>query len=492
MIDRLIIRATASIRESLPVLDDGGLRTALVVDPETGVLQGLLTDGDLRRAFMAGANFSTPVGEIMNRHFTKLPLGTPETEIRANLSNRIAVIPLVDPDGRPVEVATFYRRANIPAAEPVFEGNESGYVLDCLQSGWISSAGAYIPKFEAMFGEYTGQTNAVAVSNGTTALHLALATFRVGPGDEVIVPDLTFAATVNAVLHVGATPVLIDVDPETLALDPAAAEAAITPRTRAIMPVHLFGQMADMDRILDLAERHDLLVVEDAAQALGSRIGSRHAGTFGHAGTFSFFGNKLITTGEGGMVLFRDAAMADRGRMLRDHGIDRDRRYWHLDVGFNFRMTNMQAAVGVAQMERVHSLLAAKIRLASLYRRNLMSLNGPFELLQTVPGTTHSHWSFPVLIRGGGSYETRDVFLGRLREAGLDVRPLFYPLHEMPPYRSILRINDCPVASRAARRGFTLPSSPRVSDEEVDYICHVIAREQKRVSWNRLAERMQS
>jgi perosamine synthetase len=229
----------------------------------------------------------------------------------------------------------------IPVAEPSFGENERRYLNECLSSGWISSQGLFVERFERELAEKLGVPEAVAVSSGTAALHLAVAALGIGPGDEVIVPDLTFAATINSVLHCGATPVLVDVDVDSWTMLPSEVESAITARTRAVLPVHLYGQMAAMDELIALARRHNLLIIEDAAQALGSRLGEQLAGTIGDAGAFSMFANKLISTGEGGMIIFRDAAAAARARVLRDHGMTPGRRYWHDTVGFNYRLTNL-------------------------------------------------------------------------------------------------------------------------------------------------------
>jgi len=274
--------------------------------------------------------------------------------------------------------------------------------------------------------------------------------------------------------------------PDLLTIDPRAVEAAITSRTKAIMPVHLYGQMCHMEALCKLAQYHGLRIIEDAAEALGSREAGRHAGTFGDASAFSFFGNKLITTGEGGMLLFADADVANRARMLRDHGMAPQRRYWHLEVGFNYRMTNLQAAVGVAQMERIDKLLDSKLRLADRYYSGLAGLDAWLELPVARSNTVHSYWNFPVILRGSANNVVRDEFLTRLRDAGIEPRPLFFPLHEMPPYQTVRCHDNCPVSTSVSKRGFTLPSSPRVTGAEADYICNTIIRELHRNSWQKL------
>ncbi|HEX5576551.1 MAG TPA: DegT/DnrJ/EryC1/StrS aminotransferase family protein, partial [Gemmatimonadales bacterium] len=229
----------------------------------------------------------------------------------------------------------------IPVAAPMLVGNEKAYVLDCLDSSWISSAGQYVSRFEAAFADFCGVKHAVACCNGTAALHVALSALGVGPGDEVIVPTLTFVATANAVIQCGARPVFVDSEPETWNIDPALIEAKITPRTKGIIVVHLYGHPAEMESIVSTARRHGLFVVEDAAEAHGAEHNGRRVGSLGDVGIFSFFGNKIITTGEGGMVTTSDDTLAARVRQLKAQGIDPNRRYWYPVIGYNYRMTNV-------------------------------------------------------------------------------------------------------------------------------------------------------
>lgn len=375
MLEDLLVKAEAPIRDTLIRLNRNELGIAFVVD-DTGRLEGVATDGDIRRGLLDGATLESPISRVMNRNALALPAGSDRHKIVESLTRRIRLIPLLDADRRVVDYASLARYTSIPVANPSLDGNERAYVLDCLESGWISSQGGYLRKFEAALAEFLGVEHALAVSNGTVALHLALVTLGIGPGDEVIVPDLTFAASASAVVHAGATPVLVDVERTSWTLDLDKAASAIGPRTRAIMPVHLYGQPADMDGVKALADRHGLLVIEDAAEALGSTWKGRRVGSIGDASTFSFFANKIVTTGEGGMVVFADSAKAERARRLRDHGMNPAKRYWHDEIGFNYRMTNMQAAIGVAQMERIESFIQGKLALAERYREGCPGLRG--------------------------------------------------------------------------------------------------------------------
>src|SRR6185437_12836308 len=327
-VDKLIIEETSSIREVLALIDANALGVAFVVGAG-GRLVGVCTDGDIRRALLAGASVDMPVGPAVQRRFESASVDSSREDVVSRLSARIRVIPLLDATGRPVDYASLGRSHALPVMEPSLDGNELDYLVECVTSGWISPQGPFVKRFEAAFAEYLGVPEAIAVSNGTVALHLALAALDIGPGDEVIVPDFTFAASINAVLYCGATPVIADVAREAWTIDAGQISDLVTARTRAIMPVHLYGQSADMGAIEAVAKANGLLVVEDAAEALAATYNGRMVGSIGDAGTFSFFGNKLITTGEGGMVVFREPAAAARARRLRDHGMDPNRRYWH-------------------------------------------------------------------------------------------------------------------------------------------------------------------
>jgi perosamine synthetase len=357
----------------------------------------------------------------------------------------------------------------IPVSEPNISDKEAEYVLDAVRSTYVSSFGPYLDRFEHGFAEYVGARHALAVCNGTVALQLALVVLDLAPGDEVIVPNITFIASANMVRQCGAVPVLADVDPATWNIAPESIERLITPRTRAIMPVHLYGNPCDMDAIAELANRHGLVIVEDAAEAIGARFRGRHVGTLGRIGTFSFYGNKTITTGEGGIVVTDDSALAERMRMLKSHGMSSSRKYWFDHAGFNFRMTNVQAALGCAQLERITTLVATKQRNAELYD---CWLAPEFGRVREQPHGEHSYWMYSPLVPIGVD---RDRFAAILREQQIDTRPLFYPLSDMPPYRDA-RHELSAAARQVAARGITLPSSTRLSEEQIRTICEVANR----------------
>jgi len=360
-------------------------------------------------------------------------------------------------------------------AEPAIGPLEEQYVLDAVRSGWVSSLGRYIGEFEQQFAAYCGCRYGVATSNGTTALHLALVCLGIGPGDEVIVPTLTFVATANAVAYTGATPVFVDADPETWCLDPAAVERALSPRTRAIIVVHLYGHPADMDPILALASAQAIPVVEDAAEAHGALYKGRKVGSLDKVGVFSFYGNKLITTGEGGMLVTDDEELAERARFLRDHAMSKEQRYWHPEIGYNYRLTNVQAALGLAQLQRIDEFLACKREIMGWYREFLAECNDLY-LSPELPWARSSYWLICALLHPGVSRET---VTSELRCKGVDTRPFFHPMHTLPPYRERFRCvsrdgDGCPVAERLAASGINLPSAVTLQREDVAYICQAL------------------
>jgi perosamine synthetase len=355
----------------------------------------------------------------------------------------------------------------IPIYQPDLDGNEKKYVIECLDSSWISSRGRFVSEFERRFAQRIGISHAISVCNGTVALHLALVALGVGAGDEVIVPTLTYIASVNAITYTGATPVFCDSLASTWQMDPEDIRRRITPRTRAIMAVHLYGHPCDMAAICSIAREHNLFVVEDCAEAFGSSIRGRHVGTFGDISTFSFFGNKTITTGEGGMVVSNDKTLSERAAHFKGQGLAAHREYWHDVVGFNYRMTNVAAAIGVAQLERADSFIARKRELAGEYRNAFEGL--PVRLHEEAPGVTHTWWMVSGLVE---SPDDRDPLRAHLAAEGIETRPLFYPAHTMPMYAKGFRKH--PVAEDLAWRGLNFPSWPGLTAAQVGEIAAAV------------------
>jgi len=359
-------------------------------------------------------------------------------------------------------------RYRIPIYQPDLGGNEKKYVNECLDTSWISSRGRFVAEFEQRFAERIEVNHAASVCNGTLALHLALMSLGIGPGDEVIVPTLTYIASGNSVVYTGAKQVFVDSLRDTWQIDPEEVRRHITPRTRAIMPVHLYGQACDMDALMAIAAEHRLFVVEDCAEAFGTMYKGRHVGTFGDISTFSFFGNKTITTGEGGMVVSNDKTLIERARHLKGQGLATHREYWHDVVGYNYRMTNIQAAIGLAQLERADEFIGRKRNLAARYMAALKGL--PVELHKESLDTVHSYWMYSILVERA---EQRDALREHLANDGIETRPLFYPLHTMPMYAHNYRKHV--VAEDLAWRGINLPSWPGLTDDQVVQVVDSIA-----------------
>jgi perosamine synthetase len=358
---------------------------------------------------------------------------------------------------------------HIPIYQPDLNGNEKKYVNECIDTSWISSRGRFVNEFETRFAERIGVEHAVSVSNGTVALHLAMMALGIGPGDEVIVPTLTYIASANAVSYTGATPVFVDSLRDTWQMDPEDVRRHITPRTRAIMPVHLYGQACDMDALAEIAKEFRLFIIEDCAEAIGSEFKGRHVGTYGDISTFSFFGNKTMTTGEGGMVTSNDKTLIERARHLKGQGLAAHREYWHDVVGYNYRMTNIQAAIGLAQLERVDSFVSRKQALAERYREGLSGV--PLEFHRQAPDTVHSYWMVSILVERA---DLRDPLRKHLADAGIETRPLFYPLHTMPMYSKNYRKHS--VSEDLAWRGINLPSWPGLVEKDIDHIIATIKK----------------
>jgi perosamine synthetase len=365
-------------------------------------------------------------------------------------------------------------RRSLPLARPDLSGNEEAYVVDAIRSTWISSMGRYLDRFETEFAEACHTRASLGVSNGTVALHLALLALDVRPGDEVLVPSLTYIATANAVRYVGAEPVFVDVDPKTWCINPSQLEAAITRRTRGIIAVHLFGHPADMDAINALAAVHGLWVVEDAAEAHFAQYKGRIVGGLARCATFSFYGNKILTCGEGGAVTASDPQLEMRMRTLRGQGVDPQRRYYFPITGYNFRMTNIAAALLCAQLERRHDIVAQRHRIYAWYRERLNDLPGiGFQPIADWAEATP--WLMCLQIEPEFG-KTRDTVAIGLASTGIETRPFFVPLHTLPPYRqqSIERGEHLPLTTTLAERGLNLPTYTAMTEDDVAYVCDAL------------------
>lgn len=358
---------------------------------------------------------------------------------------------------------------NISVYKPSLSGNEKEYVNDCLDTTWISSKGKYNDMFAEHFSEYIGTQYGTTVANGTLALHLALLALGVGEGDEVIVPSFTYIASANAVKYTGADVVFVDSLEDSWQMDPDDVERKITKNTKAIMPVHLYGHPCDMDAIMAIARRHDVFVIEDCAEAIGSEYNGKKVGSFGDISAFSFFGNKTITCGEGGMVLTNNKTLFERVVHIKGQGLATHREYWHDIVGYNYRMTNIAAAIGLAQLEQIDKFIDRKMQIAALYTDKLSGL--PVTVHKSVGNVKHTYWMVSISCQ---NIEDRDSLRNYLKENGIETRPTFYPIHTMPMYSH--KYQSHPVAEKLGWSGINLPSYPDLKDSEIDYVCECIKK----------------
>lgn len=361
----------------------------------------------------------------------------------------------------------------IPLCIPEIKGNEWKYIKECLDTNWVSSVGSYVDKFENDFAVYVEAESAVVTMNGTAALDLALRTLGIGKGDEVIVSSLTFISPVNTIRYVGAEPVFVDVCRDTWVMDADKIEKLITPRTKAIMPIHIYGQTVDMDKIMKIAKKYDLFVIEDATESLGSMYKDKKAGTIGHIGCFSFNGNKLITTGAGGMLVTNYEHLARRAKYLstQTKTVLENGAFYHEEIGYNFRMPNLLAAMGCAQLENVEEYLNAKIEHTTLYNKLLVDIKG-ITIPVTKEKTKNVYWMYSILVEDDFPL-TRDELIVKLKESGVQSRPFFMPIHDMPPYKDC-KHGDMSITNEIAEKGMNLPSSVGLYKEDIERICNVI------------------
>ena len=368
----------------------------------------------------------------------------------------------------------------IPVNQPVLNGNETKYLAECIETGWISSEGPFVRRLEEGMAAIAGQRWGVAVANGTAALDVAIAALRIGPGDEVILPTFTIISCAAAIVRAGATPVVVDVDPATWNLDPSKLEAAMTPRTKAVMVVHLYGLPVDMDPVMQIVRARGLKLIEDGAEQIGQTYHSRSGdtgmiGSFGDVSTFSFYPNKHVTTGEGGMVLTSDEALAERCRSLRNLCFGKKKRFLHEELGWNFRMSNLQAAVGVAQMEVLDRTLQKKRLVGNWYNELLSGVDGVDLPEPRTPYAESIYWVYGIVLKDHVSFDA-DEAMHRLAELGVGTRPFFWSMHEQPVFRKMGLFRDvsCPVAERLSRRGFYLPSGVALTRRQAERVAEAV------------------
>jgi len=451
MIKNLICDYNSSLLEAMNSINKNAMGVCFAVD-KFNSLKGVITDGDIRRALLNDIGLDEKIKNILSKEFSYGVIDENYDSLISKISHKINIIPLVDSDFKVVDFFEYKQNTHFPVAVPNLNGNELKYLTDAFLSTWVSSSGKYIDKFESEFSSYSDCSYGAAVSNGTAALHLAMVALDIGKGDEVIVPDLTFAATINTVFHANATPVIVDVEKDSWCIDPKEIERAITQKTKAIIPVHLYGQVCNMRAIMKIARKYNLKVIEDCAEAHGAMYSGKKVGSFGDIGCFSFYGNKVITTGEGGMCTTNNPNLNNKIKVLRDHGMSKTKRYWHEVIGYNYRMTNLQAAIGLAQLERIEDIHKNRRKYEDNYRDILNSANFTFQ--SDLKDRKRITWLVSIL---ADESIDKGNYISKLKKRGIEARPFFYPLSEMNIYKPYCNV-DTPIAKMLSRRGFNLPT----------------------------------
>ncbi len=482
---KIIINLPCSIIDILKKIDKNALGLVFVVDKNLKLL-GSISDGDIRRILIKKKNPNYLLNiksQGVNKNPIALPVNTEVLVIQDFLNKEInnktlKCIPLIDKKGRIVDYSTKDRVRKFSILEPIIGNKELSYAIDAIKSGWISSRGAYLSKFEKSFEKYLKNGHAVAVTSGTTALQTALTALGIKKKDEVIVPNFTFAASINSIINSGATPVIAEVDEKTWTLDVKNLKKYISKKTKAIMLVHIYGQPCKIDEIKKIAKKHKLLIIEDCAEAIGAKYKGRLIGSDGDCSCFSFFANKTITSGEGGMAVFKNKKKADFARKLINHGLSNKVRYYHEVVGHNFRMTNIQAAVGLAQLERIKELLKKRKNTFKIYD-NLLINKKKISLLPKNSWSENSYWLYTVLI-DGLNREKRDLIINKMLNIGIECRPGFYSLNLMKPYKKFVKGNY-PVSNKLSDISISLPTT-NVKVEDQRYIIKNLLLELKEIN----------
>lgn len=465
--NQFLLEMPVSIRDALEKLNQAQIKTVFLVS--NGKLIGSITDGDVRRSLLQGKTLANSALDIANLNMKFVLESSSPVDIHQAFGSDISYIPVIDSNGIVLRILERNEKLFIPLCEPNLGIDESRLVNEALDSKWISSAGTFVGQFETLFANYVNSKFALSVSNGTLGLVLALKVLKIGHGDEVLVPNLTFGATANAVIQVGAIPIFVDVDINNMAINLEDAKLKVSTKTKAIIPVHLYGNSAPIDEILSFSKSFNLKVIEDAAEAIGTKYKNRHVGTFGDIGVFSFYANKTITTGEGGMLVLGDKVLFDSAKMMRSHGFSPSNRYWHETWGTNMRLTNLQAALGVAQMGRIEELVKAKREIAANYMELLSPLEKDY-LIFPKPDSRilNSNWLFVLRLREPNRLDELSKFLFKI---GIESRRFFYPLNSQPAFSNYHKKGELfPVSESLYNSGICLPSSTNLTFAEISKV----------------------
>lgn len=472
-IDVFKISPESTLRKAMEYINKGGKGIALVVDKEQKLI-GVVTDGDIRRALLSGMSLDSGIQDIIVKNPVTAVLGVTTNQLLEVMMNRgIQQIPILNEEGKVVDIALLRELKRIPLSRPDITQKEVGLIASVLATSKLS-IGPMIEEFENKIASYVGTRYAVAVNSGTSALHLCIKSLGIKDGDEIITSPFSFIASANCALFERAKPVFVDINEDTLCIDPERIEEKITPKTKAILPVHIFGYPADMDRIMEIAKQYNLSVIEDAAEALGSEYKGRKVGSFGNMGVFAFYPNKQISTGEGGMAVTDNKEISLLWRSLRNQGRSEGSEWLsHERLGYNYRMSELHAALGVAQMERIEQIILKRQQVAEMYNERLRSLS---EL--KIPYSSHHikmGW-FVYVVRIDSvrfSREDRDAIIRQLDQRGISCRNYFPPIHLEPFYRKMFgyKEGDFPITEWVSGKTIALPFYNNISEEEIDYIC---------------------
>jgi len=472
---RLLALENFSLKKVLTIIQKNSTGTAFIISKKKE-LKGLITDGDIRRIILKNKlNLNEKVKNFYNKKFKCLNINSGLEKINNSFSEEIRIIPLINNKKIIVDYALSNLPYRIPIAKPSIGKKEKENVIDCLENNWISSQGKYVEIFEDNFKKIFNCKYALAVSSGTAALQLSILSIGIKKGDEIIVPNLTFAASINSIIHSGATPVLVDINPHNWTLDPEEVKKNITKKTKGIMAVHLYGHPAEMNKLKKICKKHNLFLIADCAESLGATYKKFEKNTLGDVSAFSFFGNKMITTGEGGMILFKNKNNFEKAKILRDHGMSKKTRYYHVEVGFNFRMTNIQAAVGVAQLSKVKNFLKKRrINYKKFFNKLKMIKYLKFQKIEK--WAESSFWLYTLLLNKNSPISKLEL-IKRLEINGVETRPIFYAFSLMKIYRKYKnKKQNFPVSEKISKNGFSLPSFTDLTSTQINYICENIKK----------------
>lgn len=483
-INKFFIQAPCAFSNILKKMNRNLYGVIFVVNKNNKLI-GSISDGDIRRKILQKGkiiNFIKDDFELINKNTISANINDNKEKLLELFSihkPKIRCLPLLNNKGSVVDICFLDKLNSIPLLQPFIDKSEIKNVLNCLQTGWLSSKGIYVKKFEKKFSSFVGGGYGVSVTNGTAAIELALASLGIGRGDEVIIPNYTFGATINAVINIGALPVVVDIDKKTWTISKNEIKKNITTKTKALLIVHTYGIVCDLEGISKIAKKNKIKIVEDCAEALGSKYKKKFLGNYGDCSTFSFYPNKTITTGEGGMIVFKDKNVYEKSLILRNQGREINDIYFkHKYRGFNYRMSNIQAAIGYSQMFKIKKFLTLRKKIFLYYDKIFKKIRN-LELIPKLKNTENSYWLYTLKINGI-HHRKRDKLIEKLKERGIETRPGFYPLNKMEPFRKYCR-SKYSSSEEVSFKSISLPSSPFLSKSELKYISTTFLEEIKKI-----------